>query len=757
MKKYLSANAVFILLLLTGPASAQTQETFLYRACPDPNYKWTNYYESNRFVLRYSEDRSHDAYVTETAARAALANLENSYDSIVHKLGFSPAHVPTSTTKYKCEVIVTRGANNTSGVNAWADGGGTAYGGLTPDTNNVDINVQAPVMWVPAGLNHPVMTHELTHGLQQASGGFRNSDFVGWLHESHANFMAYQIHGTGLANTEVVTRQAHIHLGFSHTRYDNWPFLEYFKDTKGMQFINDMWAKSYGRSDANRHTADPFGELMRVHNMSQAEFGDLIGGFAMKNVIYDYANKAEFRSAYNASGVSERHRRHRFTYLEALDSTDGANGRFASPFAFAPQRYGFNIIRLYPDAATGSVTVRFRGNVQERNNITNYTKKLDWEPDAAYLHNNPGSDWRYGLVAVTGDATSTSANVTARYGDLKRAADGNPNISIDIRNGETQLYLVVAAAPTVNHKIKWDQYYYTIYRFPYMVEINGAKPEGFQEVTNPAGRQHANGGGFVSNTATVAATAYVGPNARVLGGTVSGNARIEGRAIVRGGNVSGGAVVKDYALIAGGTVTGSAIVSDGAVVWEGQISDNARIHGSSFVYGSGSRISENAQVGGSSWFSGGTLSGTAQMLGNGSGTLTASSGIFFAGGGSSADDKAAANRTSVPVEVTAPRSMAWYGDEATPVVKTQVIAKNTRTFKFDDRGNFRYNLGGAAHANLSIFDARGRLLKTVRLNGTENSVSLSRNMNTAAQMLLWKVEINGKIAERGRVGFRNVL
>jgi len=751
MKKHLSAHVVFVLLLLTGSVFAQTQETFLYRACPDPDYKWTSYYESNRFVLRYSEDRSHDAYVTESAARAALANLENSYDSIVHKLGFSPAHVSTSTTKYKCEVIVTRGANNTSGVKAWADGGGTAYGGLTPASG--DINVQAPVMWVPAGLNHPVMTHELTHGLQQASGGFRDSDFVGWLHECHANFMAYQIHGSGLGGTEVAMRQAHIHLGFSHTRYDNWPFLEYFKDTKGMQFINDMWAKSYGRSDSKRYTADPFGELMRVHNMSQAEFGDLIGGFAMKNVIYDYANKSAFRSAYNASSVSERHRRHRFTYLEALDSTDGANGRFASPFAFAPQRYGFNIIRLYPDAATGSVTVRFRGNVQERNNITNYTKKLAWEPDAAYMYDNPGSDWRYGLVAVTGDAASTSASVTARYSDLKRASDGNPNVSITMQNGETQLYLVVAATPTVNHKIKWDQYYYTIYRFPYMVEINGAKPEGFQEVTNPAGRQHANGGGFVANAATVAATAYVGPNARVLGGTVSGNARIEGRAVVRGGTVIGDAVVKDYALVVGGTVGGSAVVSDGAVVWEGQVSDNAKIHGASFVYGSSSRISDNAQVGGSSWFSGGVLSGTAQMLGNGSGTLTASIGIFFSGGGASADDPAAANRVSIPVEVTAPRSMLWYGeDETTQAVKTRVIAKNTRTFKFDDRGNLRYSLGGAPHANLKIFDARGRLLKTVRLIGAENSVSLNRkNMNTAAQMLLWKVEINGKIAERGRV------
>jgi hypothetical protein len=39
----------------------------------------------------------------------------------------------------------------------------------------------------------------------------------------------------------------------------------------------------------------------------------------------------------------------------------------------------------------------------------------------------------------------------------------------------------------------------------------------------------------------------------------------------------------------------------------------------------------------------------------------------------------------------------------------------------------------------------------VRLSGAENSINLSGNMKAAAQMLLWKVEINGKTAERGKV------
>ncbi|MCL2283287.1 MAG: DUF6055 domain-containing protein, partial [Fibromonadales bacterium] len=517
--------------------------------------------------------------------------------------------------------------------------------------------------------------------------------------------------------TEVYTRQAHFHLGYAHTRYNNWLFLEYFTDTKGMPFINYVWNNAYRPTDPNRNSADPFGEIMRVHSISQKEFGDMIGDFGMKNVIYDYKRKAQFRNAYNASSVIERHRYHRFTYLEALDSTGGANGRFVVPFAFAPQRYAFNIIRLYPDESN-TVKIRFRGDVQTKNNIPNYTKQADLEPHANFLLDDPGSDWRYGLVAVKGDATSASATVTARYSELKRASDGNPDLSITLESGETQLYLVVAATPTANHQIKWDQYYYTIYRFPYMVEITGAKPEGFQQITG-AGAAHANGGGFVASTANVAASAFVGPNAKVMGGTVSGSARIEG-----------------YAVVKGGTVSGNAVVSDGAVVWEGEVSENARVHGSSFIYGSGTKVRGNAQVGGTSWLSGGTLSGEAQMLGDGRGSLTASSGVYFPKDDGSANDPEGASRKSAPIEVTKPRSMAWYGDDV-PTKLSIASHIGKQSFSLNSKGIFTYNLGDAKSANLRIFDSRGRLLKTIRLQGTQGSVDIQ--MNTM-RVLFWRVE-----------------
>lgn len=65
--------------------------------------------------------------------------------------------------------------------------------------------------------------------------------------------------------------------------------------------------------------------------------------------------------------------------------------------------------------------------------------------------------------------------------------------------------------------------------------------------------QHANGGGWVANTATVADTAFVGPNARVYGNAwVIGNTRVAGNACVYGNAViSENACVGDNAEVSG--------------------------------------------------------------------------------------------------------------------------------------------------------------------------------------------------------------
>ena len=789
MKKPTFTTLLLLLLLLTSTAFTQTippRETFVLATSStgglDRNYPHPDHQASERFVIRYNSDPAHDANPSQATRTSALNSLERAYDSLIHVYKFYPPYHAAATTRYKSEVIVTRGRNNTSGVSAWADGGGTAYGGLVGTwSSGGAASTERPIQWIPAGLNNTTLTHEFVHGLQQMSSGMRDSDFVGWFHECHAQFMTSLVHGGtsgGLTASRVTMRQAHLHTGYARSRYENWPWLEHIlhfdksnvlraNRQDGMEFINRIWTNSPGRSDNARRTADPFTEAARVNGLSWAEFGDVMGHFAMRSVIYDYGpRRATFRSNYN--NVNDQERYQRYTYLQALDTTDltASKNRYVSPHAYAPQRLAFNIIRLYPESggnwSGGEVTVRFRGDVQTENNRRNYAPQAgyDLEPAATHVHNNPGSAWRYGLVAVTGDAAATTNTASARYSELMRTdtsganRGAGPDLSITMQNGEVQLYLVVTAAPTQPHKLKWDQYHYATYRFPYMVEIDGAKPEGFQDPpSNITWRTHSNGNGAVASTVTVPATVFVGPDARIYGGTVSGSARIEGRAVVRGGTVRGNAIIRDHASVRSGTVEGDAIVSDGATVWGATVNQNARVHGSALL--TGGTVTGTAEVGGAAVISGGTISGTARALGDAFGSLTQSSGVWYAAGSGASGDPRGSARTAVPVEFTKALSREWYGDDdrITTPVRAPVAARDAGSkFRFDNRGVLRYDLAGAPSANLRIFDARGRVVKAIRLNGAENTANIGANV--AAQMLLWKVDVGGKVVGQGRVNIK---
>ncbi|HXU65490.1 MAG TPA: sugar-binding protein, partial [Polyangia bacterium] len=134
----------------------------------------------------------------------------------------------------------------------------------------------------------------------------------------------------------------------------------------------------------------------------------------------------------------------------------------------------------------------------------------------------------------------------------------------------------------------WDQLYPSIIRYPYMIQVANAQPDGYQpSAPNPSstGSRWSNGGGWVASGATVASGAYVGPMAAVLSGTVGATAKIDGHAVIVGGTVSSG------------TVTGLSIVGSGMTVSGG--TENV-----SWPYAPG-------------WFERPqSISGTAQLLGD---------------------------------------------------------------------------------------------------------------------------------------------
>ena len=371
-------------------------------------------------------------------------------------------------------------------------------------------------MWIGTGglSDHWGLTHEFTHSWQAATSdasgmSCNQSNTCGWIHESHANYTPHQLpeYASEVHCSEMLGNAPHVYLGSTRDRYCNWQFMEYLKDKYCPIAVSDIWTRS---------GADPFTNIQASRGWTVAQLNDFFGDWAMHNVTWDYQKSgAGFRAAYgNIAATDRTERLRRLMPLEALDASWAANRRFVSPFYGAPQRLGYNVVRLYPEAGAMTVSVKFRGVVQAAAN----------------------PDFRWGLVATNTGFT------TARYSKLQSGTDGA--ITFKVNAGEP-LFLVVMATPSRFQTVTWDQDYNTIYRYPYMVELANAWPAGFQGGAKDACPNglavHANGGGCAP--ASTPSTVYVGPYAKVLAGaTVTGNARIEDHAIVVNGNVSGGIV-----------------------------------------------------------------------------------------------------------------------------------------------------------------------------------------------------------------------
>ncbi|MEP7048932.1 MAG: DUF6055 domain-containing protein [Pseudomonadota bacterium] len=453
-----------------------------------------------------------------TITTAQCADATNTLETAVWPTIFgSPIFFPepycTNTKKYKASIVIHSDYGLTGG------GWGAGYMG----------------MWVGPGAtaDHWGLAHEFTHAAQSQTKGLvcgGDSNYCGWIYESHANWHAHQLseYRSDVHCSEMLPNAPHLYLGSTRDRYCNWQFLEYLKDKYCYQAVNDIW-------DAPTASNDPFTNIAATRGWTISQLNDFFGEWAMHNITWDYKNPPPtsgtqdqiYRKSYGAiNDTSKPERQLRTTRLEALDV---ANRRYVVPTLQAPQRWGYNVVRLFPDSGATTVRVTFRGVVQTAAN----------------------SDWRWGLVAT--DAAVT----TPRYSAIQRGSDAALDFCVSA--GEA-LFLVVVATPSTQQHINWDQLYPTVYRYPYLVQLSNAQPDGYQENApnrSANGKRWGNGNGWVASGATVAAGAYVGPYAAVLGGSVAAGARIEDHALVLGGTV------------AGGTVGGLTVMSSGFTVSEG--------------------------------------------------------------------------------------------------------------------------------------------------------------------------------------------
>ncbi|NII28830.1 T9SS type A sorting domain-containing protein [Pseudoflavitalea sp. X16] len=465
-----------------------------------------------------------------------LDTLEKIYDKFVHGIRFCKDDSTTNLGKYKIIVVI----NDT-----WPPGGptGWAFG------SSYDEVIGA--MWVHPGAvrDGAVLSHELTHSLQgqnnidrNLAGGFRNQS-TGSFWETHANFMRLQLYPQ-FAKEDVPRWMATRSFQYSSTRHHYCAFnlLLTIQELDSLGMVNRLWQESA----ANEH---PLMTYRRLKGWTQSQLNDFIWEYAKRDVIADYNVlgtgayiRAELRRLQNA----EPH--YLWRQYTLLKRVNDSLPRYVVPDYHAPQDYGYNIIPLHPTCANRMVKVKFKGHAEAA-----------------------GAGWRYGFVAVKADGK------TARYSASYTAPEGE--VTFAMQEDETALYLVVSGAPSSHTTYVWEAGFPKIKRFPYEISIANAVPEGYQtgyrDEFRSAGHIHANGGGWVSNSATVDASVYVGPKAIVRGSSrLTGNVRIEGTAWVENAVLSDNVVVSGNAQVFGGTLSGSVQVTDNAILSYCTVSGN---------------------------------------------------------------------------------------------------------------------------------------------------------------------------------------
>ncbi len=637
---------------------------------------------------------------------------------------------------------------------------------------------RSPAMWINQNIIPYIaktgdvggFTHEFTHTLQFASGGLRETDFGGWMWESHAEFMATQYMRT-IGSAMFHAWNPHMYFGSTRLRYANWIFWNFLKDKYGFEAVNSVWD-----STAFIKNQDPLIALKTANGWTQAELGDLFGEYAMKNVNWDYIDRQdgydrgnEMRNAFSknsqfTSGDQFKDKNRPFR-LARMDAINQDKRQFVVSKYFAPQRYGYNIVRLFPDTNAQSIKVDFHGVVQDAPQNGAQIGTRAFEPGAKTttgdwskysLPNNPASDWRWGIVAINSDGKS-------RYSALQSGINGS--LSFDILPNEVEFYLTVAATPSEHHSIFWDQKYHSLYRYPYKIQLSGAMPEGFQAGYNVkernqftgTGRFHANGGGWVSSNATVAETAYVGPHAAVLGGTVTENARIEDYATVRSGSVSGNAIIGGVTQVINDTV----------------VKENAQIHS---VMSNDQSFSPRITVAGATKFYGDIEAHIEDSI--------VESGAYS---GFLLKDwlgrpEHGADLTSKPIEVTKPVTLDWpYADNSNPIptivlnlpITTNVYnksgyieatpVKNAASIKKVEfyTGNVLLNTVNAAPYVLNWDNvADGTYVVTAKVynaqggNSTSNPITIVINSNAPNNNKLPTISLGQPVASAGnKVGY----
>lgn len=543
---------------------------------------------SKHFRFIWNVNRATNSGINATIARGCLRNAEEAWQTFVKLLGYREPAESTDLgqrdgNKYKVNFLCVYDGY-------WMGGSPTSFGYLNIDPSGLQVD---PPTWVTP--------HELMHVFQMHN---TSGHVPGEWWETHANYgrerwlyhYANLFPSTSNLDAQAV-RDAHLMMSSGRNYYLTWlPFLYVDENPDALPDLYDgMVAKVWQETQTGEFSMMTLDRLTPTTSLK-----DIVGYYARRGATFDYAQQATITATLNTQDPT-RNARHIFTDL-VQRGDDPAWWRV--PMQKAPAQGAYAIHQLVP-AGSGAgrvVTVNLRGLA-----------------DTAR-----GADWRASFIAVSDTGVE-------RYTPLWSAGSS----SITLAANENTLYLSVAGTPDVFHYGGHDEALYPFRsnpsraRFHYEVQVTGATP---RERTNGATTglvQHANGGGWKASTATVDATAFLGPNARVLGSAqVRNTARVEDFAVVQDtAQMLNSAVVSGHVWVRGSAIVRDfGRVRDWAIVDGGTISGNGRVLEHATVNGN---VTDSAVAKGSAISYGGTLSGNAVVDGDYSFNKSLSNGVTF--------------------------------------------------------------------------------------------------------------------------------
>lgn len=531
-------------------------------------------YESENFVVYWGDKVGTDPTTYSDAAlrfnpKSVADTLEYTFTRYIKDLKFCSNDATKNLGKYKI-ITIMMGTWNSTDDRLQAFAQASAF-------DNV---IGAMFCHPQATKDGGALSHEFAHTLQmmmriQENPGngtaFAGYDWAGPFFEGHANFMRAQAYPKWADIDGTLTRWIQTrHFMWSSNRhhYTNFHLMYYVQEKEGFDFTRRMWAES-------KNQEHPLETIKRLKGFTQEQLNDYLWGYAQRQPGFDYPIRwdsktyttntfgSKIRETYQfIKNSMPRYTSRQFTLLTKVS---GTTDQYFTNNDWAPQDYGMNIIPLYPTCAgtQKKVTIMFKGHTEV---------------------NPTQAGWRYGFVTTKADGT------VSRYSPMYANTEGEASFSLDTST-ETNIFFVVYSAPKVHVNYNMDEGYPKQRRYPYEIKIANATPEGYQTASEfrkflkTNGKIHSNGGGWISNNASVASTVYVGPYAIVKGGTLTGNVRVEDFATVEGGNLSGNTIVRGNAYVYNATLSGDVIAEGNGWMEGGSLTNTAKLQGNAMCWG----------------------------------------------------------------------------------------------------------------------------------------------------------------------------